>query len=352
MSEQRSIRRILVIRFSALGDILLTLPALHLLREQSGVEIHYLTKENFVEVVKMSGAADQVHSISSHATLSELKLKIIDLNVLGFDTVLDLHNNIRSRIVSSKLKSGRTRVLRITKHRILEALLFIFRARMFQNFFETNRLSRLRESLSLVAQAMGGAEKAQNSEKATLQYLPELSSDLLSKLPDRSGKTVCVSMESAWKQKEWEATKFRSLIERMAKRGFNIVLLGTQRKDFDLPKGVIDFRGMTNIGQAAAVLKNAKLLICNDSGLMHLAEAVGTPVVGIFGPTSREVGFSPRLQQSVMAEAALWCRPCSKTGRLCFRLTDRRKCLRLVEVQEVERRAVEVLELRHENMDL
>jgi ADP-heptose:LPS heptosyltransferase len=91
-------------------------------------------------------------------------------------------------------------------------------------------------------------------------------------------------------------------------------------------------------------LSGARALLSNDSGLMHLAEAVGTPVVAIYGPTSRELGFGPGMELSRVVEAgSLWCRPCSKTGRWCIRPFERRKCLRTISTNSVIAALDEVL---------
>ena len=85
--------------------------------------------------------------------------------------------------------------------------------------------------------------------------------------------------------------------------------------------------GKLSLAELTTVLKQARLLVCNDSGLMHLAERVGTSAVSIFGPTSPELGFAPVLPKSRMVQTDLWCRPCSKTGKYCFRIQNHHKCL-------------------------
>jgi ADP-heptose:LPS heptosyltransferase len=90
----------------------------------------------------------------------------------------------------------------------------------------------------------------------------------------------------------------------------------------------------------AGELARCSLLATNDSGLMHLAEAVGTPVVALFGPTVRQWGFFPRLPGSVVVETPLECRPCSRNGkRECHR--GDLACLQHIEVDEVLARVLD-----------
>jgi heptosyltransferase-2 len=72
--------------------------------------------------------------------------------------------------------------------------------------------------------------------------------------------------------------------------------------------------GVISILETEALLRSCRLLITNDTAALHLAEAVSTPVVAIFGPTVREFGYFPRLPRSIMLETDLPCRPCSRNG--------------------------------------
>ena len=91
----------------------------------------------------------------------------------------------------------------------------------------------------------------------------------------------------------------------------------------------------TDFGVTADLLKNAIAYIGGDTGLAHLSEAVGTPVVMIFGPTRPELGFGPWREKSVAVNSDVFCSPCSKDGRICFRITDPYACLSRISVDSV-----------------
>jgi len=81
-----------------------------------------------------------------------------------------------------------------------------------------------------------------------------------------------------------------------------------------LGEGATSMAGMLSLSETAALLKLASLVIANDSGLLHMAQSQKTPVVGIYGPTTRELGYFPLVQNSTVVETNLSCRPCTHNG--------------------------------------
>ncbi len=322
-SKEKNLQKVLVIRFSSVGDIVLTFPALRFL-SQNQVEIHYLTKAQFAPLVEMSGLVHVVHTISDHASLKELLLKTESLKQISFSHVFDLHRNLRSWIVVKVLKA---KASRIRKFRFKEFFLFIFRKKIFNWIFRP--IDRAKEAVVTV----GGAEVT------TGILLDKTKETHIIDLPKNN--FICICAESAWPQKQWSIKCFLELAQILSEKGYGIVWLGL--KSLTTPPNSLNLIAKLTLPQTAQVLKKAKLLICNDSGLMHLSEAVGTPVVTIFGPTTVEIGFSPRLPQSRIVEAKLWCRPCSKSGRFCIRFVKPYKCLQDISVQNVLTYALEVL---------
>ncbi|MBI3542915.1 MAG: glycosyltransferase family 9 protein, partial [Deltaproteobacteria bacterium] len=299
----------------------------------TGHEVHYLTKESFVPILKLYGGPIQIHSISAHASLRELTAKAGELKQYDFSAVYDLHRNLRSRVVTWLLGAP---FRRVRKFRARELVLFVLRRKMFLRLYGA-ALDRAGECLELV-RAERGAGAMTPAVRPVLRQLPAAAvgsaHGVLGALGERY---VCIAPESAWPQKEWPFGRFVELARRLRASGLGVVWLGMKGKlaDAEAGPGVVDLFGKTTLSEAAVVLRGAALLVCNDSGLMHLAEAVGTPVVAVFGPTSRELGFAPSLPGSKIVDADLWCRPCSKTGRLCFRPINRRRCLSDISVERL-----------------
>jgi ADP-heptose:LPS heptosyltransferase len=97
---------------------------------------------------------------------------------------------------------------------------------------------------------------------------------------------------------------------------------------------ILDGSGPRDLLELAQDLADSDRLLCNDSGLLHLAEAVGTPVVALFGPTTRAWGYFPLDPRSRVIETELACRPCSRNGGRPCRL-QHRLCMELLSVREV-----------------
>jgi len=95
-----------------------------------------------------------------------------------------------------------------------------------------------------------------------------------------------------------------------------------------------DRSGQRDLRELATDLASCDRLVCNDSGLLHLAEAVGTPVVALFGPTTTAWGYFPLHPQSRVVETELGCRPCSRNGSRACAL-QHRLCMELLSTQEV-----------------
>lgn len=315
-------KKILLVRFSSFGDIVLALAAASEYFSNEKVLVHVLTKEPFKPLVEQILPHACVHAIPKHATIYELWKKIGELNKNKYDLVLDLHRNLRSTVVYFFIKA--IKKVRIQKYRLKELFLFCFRRDVFNRIFESSTLSRKRElqrTFKIAFEEMG--------------FFPNGNTRSEAKPIDRNA--ICISSDSLWSSKRWSKSRFEQLAVRIYER-FQVrpVWVGFDFPTQNLnPSMVSNEAGEKTISQLVNILSTSRLLICNDSGLMHLAEFLGTPAIAIFGPTSAEVGFAPSLLQSRIVASKIWCRPCSKSGKFCFRLINRRKCLDDVSVDQV-----------------
>ena len=120
--------------------------------------------------------------------------------------------------------------------------------------------------------------------------------------------------------KRWPAERWVELGRRLNSRGFDLALVGGSG-DADLAAGIASgldraasAAGRLSLQGTAALLASCRGLVSGDTGVMHMAAAVGTPVVAIFGPTVRAFGFFPYAQASAVVERELACRPCTAWG--------------------------------------
>lgn len=169
---------------------------------------------------------------------------------------------------------------------------------------------------------------------------------------------VAVAPSSVWATKRWPAEKFASLVQAFhEKHGLGCVLVGGNdaadlavSRDLlaALPPGTpkpLDLTGKTGLGTLKSVLSRARLVVSNDSAPLHVAIAMGTPVLGIFGPTTKELGFFPLAPpgKSAVAElAGLACRPCGLHGHHDCPL-GHFKCMRELGVAAVFSQAEQLL---------
>ena len=147
--------------------------------------------------------------------------------------------------------------------------------------------------------------------------------------------------------KRWPITKFAELSNRITKKfGFKVIVFGAdfERKLGDelertMEEKPINLIGKTTLGQAAAIIKRCKVFVSNDSGLMHIAAAVKTPIVAIFGPTDPE-RYGPNCEKKVIIKSRLRCSPCYRKGKVkCKNYL----CMKKIEVNEVFEGFIKIL---------
>ena len=159
--------------------------------------------------------------------------------------------------------------------------------------------------------------------------------------------TVALAPGSVWATKKWGDDKFVELARLLLDEGKQLIVIGGKGEKLvgdeiaSLAKDrVINLAGKTTLAEAAEVIANCALLIGNDSAPIHLATAVGTPSVVIYGPTVKEFGFAPPKEMSKIVEVEdLWCRPCTAHGSdTCPIFTH--KCMKAISATEVAKTAL------------
>jgi heptosyltransferase-2 len=336
--------KILIIRLSSLGDLVLMLPTLRALRSGlPGAEIHLLCKEKYAGLFEGNSLLDRLITVGRGGPRELLALRS-SLARQRYDTIIDAHGVIRSNILYHTLRARRK--LQIRKNELKKFLLIRGGTNRYTQFVsQTERYAALARELGVavvdepeeLALPAGAAEDAQRSlEGAGWTGRP----------------LVAFAPGARWPTKTWPEEHYAALIGAIAGRGYQPLLVGGA-DDVDTNARVarlsgvapLDLTGALSIIGSAAVLRRCKALVTNDSAPLHLAEAVGTPVVAFFGPTVREFGYFPRLPGSRVLEAVLSCRPCSRNGgRDCPYGT--KECLSAIEPAAALEALVPLLEER------
>lgn len=164
-------------------------------------------------------------------------------------------------------------------------------------------------------------------------------------------KLIGISPASVWPTKRWPEAYFSELIQKLYEKGYKTVIFAAPNeksivekvlKNITVP--IIDLSSKLSLAQLVAGIKSVSLLICNDSGPLHIAVSQSIPVVAIFGPTVRSLGFTPYDDvSSVVENSDLYCRPCGlHGGKKCPE--DHFKCMIDISADKVLKSVMEVLE--------
>jgi ADP-heptose:LPS heptosyltransferase len=266
-------------------------------------EIHFLTKRRNLDLLEANPYIAKIHLFgdSLSETIQELKNE-------RFDYVIDLHNNLRSLRVKLALNA---KSYSFNKLNIRKLLLTKFRINTMPKSHIVDR------NLETVAHF-----KVVNDGKGLEHFIPEGDEFPMSQLPEsfRKGYLVLV-LAGTYFTKRMPVEKYRRLI---AETQLPVILLGGKSERpmasviIDWKHGnVLDFTGKLRINQSASLVKNARLVISNDTGLMHIAAAYHKKILSVWGNTSPELGMYPYLPgegSEILEVKNLSCRPCSKLG--------------------------------------
>jgi heptosyltransferase-2 len=322
---QREITKILVIRFSSLGDLVLLTPLFGTLRSWNpGAEIHLVTKERYAPLFATDGRIDEM-KLLRHGTMRELLDLRSELRAERYDLIIDAHNVIRSNLLYSTIRSGVK--VQLKKDQFKKFMLTRIGLNLYDEILHQSE--RYLELLRPFPVPPGDAYPS-------LAVPDDARDRVRSMIGDHgfAGRPLAALAPGArWETKRWPVEHYASVADSLASSGYGIVLVGGSDDEtlcMELSKllgeAPFDASGKLDLLESAALLSECLLLVTNDSAPLHMAEAVGTPVVAIFGPTVRELGYFPQLPSSVMLGLELSCRPCSRNGaRPCHLRT--RECL-------------------------
>ncbi|MBA3705380.1 MAG: glycosyltransferase family 9 protein [Bacteroidetes bacterium] len=297
-----ALQKILIIRFSSIGDIVLTTPVIRCIKEQkSGIEIHYLTKNSFKGILENNPYITKIHTIEN-----EVKEVLPELKKENFDLVIDLHKNIRSTQTKRALgKPSST----FKKLNLLKWVLVNFKINRMPAIHIVDRYLKAAEQLEI-----------KNDMKGLDYFIPQLDEVSLTSLPlfHQNGYIGFVIGAKHF-TKQLPIEKIISICKKIDSP---IILLGG-KEDNDramevekiVGKNIYNACGKYNLNQSASLIKQAKKIITSDTGLMHIAAAFKKEIISVWGNTVPSFGFSPYLpgaNSKILEVKNLSCRPCSK----------------------------------------
>ncbi|MFZ2324689.1 MAG: glycosyltransferase family 9 protein [Ignavibacteriaceae bacterium] len=294
--------KILIIRLSSLGDILLTTPFIRAIKHKfPAIRIDMLVKQEYADAIKFNpNISQKFYFNKNEQTRKELIKK---LGTEKYDLIIDLQNNLRSKKITSSLN---VKTEKFKKSGWKKFLLVNFKINKLVNEPQIPiRYSKVFDDLSL-------------DDKGIDLISDKVPSD---KIFDKNNLIgFCPGARHFTKQ--WTKEYFIELGELLIKNKYSVVLFGGKidkalcaEIHSELPEA-INLSNDDDLLQTVSDMKMCSAIICNDSGLMHVASATATKIIAIFGSTVKEFGFTPyNCKNLILENNSLSCRPCSHIGK-------------------------------------
>ena len=316
--------KILVVRFSSIGDIVLTSPVLRILKSQKNIEVHFLTKTEYALIVENNPYIDKIHVINN--SVAEVKDKLFKEK---FDYIIDLHNNLRSQL----LRSLKVPIKRYSKSNFKKLLYMFFGINLLNNKHVVDRYVDALSFLNL-----------KNDNKGLDYFIPEGS--LFDYDVKQNYITWCIGASKI--QKKLSVNQIATIADKLE---LPIILLGGKDEKEHGDKIIqisnkaiiLNLCGEVSINQSAYLIKHSQYLFTNDTGLMHIAAAFQKKIISFWGCTKPDLGFYPYIEESksLMIVSKNSKRQCSKHGASCKFSDD--GCVKMIDVEKILKRIKEFI---------
>ena len=294
-------KKFLIIRFSSIGDIVLTTPVIRCLKKQyPNAEIHFLTKPSYAFLLRNNPYISVVHELDK-----PLFDKAIELKSMSFDYVIDLHNNMRTAIVKA----------------ILQIPAFSFDKLNTEKSILVKTGINALPPIHIVDRYMQTLEHfgVKNDGEGLDYFLPSA----ISLQVVLSENYTAFAIGAQHYTKRLPVHKIAEFIKSVEG---SVVLLGGKEDEENgnavlnlVGDKAINMCGKLSFDESALVVKNATKVISHDTGLMHVAAAFKKQIISVWGNTVPEFGMYPyygkyQIENRMLEVKDLACRPCSKIG--------------------------------------
>lgn len=291
-------KKVLIIRLSSLGDIILTTPIIRALKNiYPNITLDFLVKEKYYDALRFNPHLNKIIPFNANSSIKQIRGLI---KKEKYDYVIDLHASIRSKLITFGLKA---KTFSIKKNRIKKFLLVKFKINLLKNY------SLIPE---IYAKCIPGLELDNYGAEIFLEKLPEIK---------EKENIIGICPGAFHFSKSWGEKNYLDLIKFLIKLNYKVALFGG-KSDLELcerlsnhGKNIVNYSTNDNLLEIAANMLKCKLILGNDSGLMHLAAALKLPVIVIFTSTVKNFGFEPyKAKSHIIENNDIPCRPCSHVG--------------------------------------
>lgn len=335
MEEDKNKTKFLIIRFSSIGDIVLTTPVVRCLKQQvAHAEVHYLTKKSYAGMLRANPYIDQLHFLKDG-----WKEMIRTLKAERFDYIIDLHHNLRTLRI--KLALQKVRSFSFDKLNFQKWLLTSFKINRLPDEHIVDRYLATTSSFGVTNDGLGLDYFIPHEDEVSFTSLPT----------SHQAGYVGLVIGAAYATKRLPIKKLKELCFLIE---HPVILLGgpeDKSNGDDIatvdPVKIYNSCGKFNLNESADLVRKAKLIVTHDTGLMHIAAALRKPILSIWGNTVPEFGMTPyygnrTVDHSFFEVKDLYCRPCSKIG---YNKCPQKhfKCMEMQDMQLIENRIKAVL---------
>ena len=317
-------QKILIIRLSSIGDIVLTSPVVRAIKQQLPyAEVHFLLKKQFQGVMENNPYISKIHHyLGKKATLTTLQNE-------HFDYVVDLQHNLRSKQIVKGLRVAHSRLHKLN---VKKWLLVNLKIHAMPNIHIVDRYFNAVKTLQVVNDNQGLDFFIPKTEEVDTGDFPAVFEDGF----------VAVALGGAHQTKRIPLEKVveicRILYKPVILLGGNDVAEMGDEIENRLGDRVYNACGKFSLNESASILKHCDCLLTGDTGMMHIGAALNVPIASLWGNTVPEFGMYPYMRDRNMFRLfevhALKCRPCSKLG---YKKCPHKhfKCMNGIEAQEV-----------------
>lgn len=317
--------KFLVVRFSSIGDIVLTTPVIRCLRQQvDGAELHFLTKKSFVPVIAANPYIDKIHVYEK----GRFGRTINSLREEDFNYIIDLQHNLKSAVIKFRIPVV---PFSFKKLNIKKWLLVNFGIDRLPGLHIVDRYLETVKLFDVVNDGRGLDHFIPPEDEINISGLPQ---------PFHNGY-VLFTIGARHATKRLPAEKIIAICREMK---LPVVLAGGEEDAATAEiiadacgNLVINCCGKYNLNQSASLVRQADLVISHDTGLMHIAAAFNKKIVSVWGNTIPRFGmypYKPHPDSAIFEVGGLKCRPCSKLG---FRKCPKKhfRCMKDQDVKEI-----------------
>lgn len=311
--------KILIIRLSSIGDVLLTTALIRTLKKRfPNSKIDFVIKKQFKQLIAWHPSLNTIYAYPKKGTKNSLKEIKHRIKAQQYDIIFDIHKNFRSLYLRSGSKAGK---------------IFKFKKFIFKRWLLIHCKIDLYKQVTPIYQRYidsGRKLGIKYDERGLDIYIPESIREAINQqwekiLASHTNLIIGIAPGASLKTKRWHVDGFKTVIAQLLEKYPQacILLFGdkndqeiTRELMVDTNPRLFDVAGKYSLLETAALMDYCKLVITNDTGLMHLASALNKKVIALFGSTTEHLGFFPCNKEAVVIQNNnLKCRPCSHVGR-------------------------------------